>query len=132
MNFNNGNKDIEKLEDKIRWQKVDGLLQRVVGHAGISFIGEVVDASSGDDVKKMCFALKQKVDSPVIVLCGNINGKANVCVLIDDAIQKEIYISFHFFISATACSILFFKSRTPDKFSFVKCLQTFLAKSTLL
>ncbi len=82
-------KEIEKLQDSIRWQKVDGLLQRIESHAGISFIGESIEASSADDVKKMCFALKQKVEQPLIVLCGNINGKANVCILIDDSIQKE-------------------------------------------
>lgn len=82
-------KQIEKLEDKIRWQKVDGLLQNVENIGQVSFIGEIVEANSGDDVKKMCFALKQKIESPVVVLCGDINGKANVCVLIDDDIQKE-------------------------------------------
>ncbi len=82
-------KQIEKLEDKIRWQKVDGLLQKVESIGNISFIGEKVEASSGDDVKKMCFALKQKLESPVVVLCGDINGKANVCVLIDDDLQKD-------------------------------------------
>lgn len=82
-------KEIEKLEDKMRWQKVDSLLQRVEGHSGISFIGEKVDANSPDDVKKMCFALKQKMEHPLVVLCGNISGKANVCILIDDAVQKE-------------------------------------------
>lgn len=81
-------KDIEKLEDKIRWQKVDGLLQRIETYNGISFLGEKIEANSADDVKKMCFALKQKVESPVVVLCGNISGKANVCILIDDEIQK--------------------------------------------
>ena len=86
-------KEIEKLEDKIRWQKVDGLLQHVEDRSGISFLGEKVEANSADDVKKMCFALKQKVDDPVVVLCGNINGKANVCILIDDELQKEKGIS---------------------------------------
>jgi len=81
-------KEIEKLEDKMRWQKVDGLLSKVEVFNEISFLGEKVEANSADDVKKMCFALKQKVESPVVVLCGNINGKANVCVLIDDEIQK--------------------------------------------
>lgn len=81
-------KEIEKLEDKMRWQKVDGLLGKVEVFNEISFLGEKVEANSAEDVKKMCFALKQKVESPVVVLCGNINGKANVCVLIDDEIQK--------------------------------------------
>jgi len=81
-------KEIEKLEDKMRWQKVDGLLGKVEVYNEISFLGEKVEANSAEDVKKMCFALKQKVESPVVVLCGNINGKANVCVLIDDEIQK--------------------------------------------
>ena len=82
-------KEIEKLEDKMRWQKVDGLLQRIEAHPGISFIGESVEANSADDVKKMCFALKQKVENPIIVLCGNINGKANVCILLGDEVQKQ-------------------------------------------
>jgi len=81
-------KEIEKLEDNMRWQKVDGLLAKVEVFNEISFLGEKVEANSAEDVKKMCFALKQKVESPVVVLCGNINGKANVCVLIDDEIQK--------------------------------------------
>ena len=82
-------KEIEKLEDKMRWQKVGGLLERVESFPGVSFIGEQIEANSADDVKKMCFAIKQKVDNPLVVLCGNINGKANVCILIDDDIQKD-------------------------------------------
>ena len=81
-------KEVEKLQDKIRWQKVDGLLAQVESINGISFIGATIEAANGDDVKKTCFALKQKVDKPIVVLCGNINGKANVCILIDDEIQK--------------------------------------------
>ena len=82
-------KQIEKLQDKIRWQKVDGLVQQVEQLNDISFIGASIDAESADDVKKTCFALKQKVDKPVVVLCGNISGKANVCILIDDMIMAE-------------------------------------------
>lgn len=81
-------KEIEKLEDSIRWQKVEGLLQRTEKLDGISFVGEKVEANSADDVKKMCFALKQRMNQPLVVLCGDINGKANVCILIDDEIQK--------------------------------------------
>lgn len=81
-------KEIEKLQETLRWQKVDALIQQTEDLGDITFIGQKVEASSADDVKKMCFAIKQKIDKPIVVLCGDIDGKANVCILIDDELQK--------------------------------------------
>lgn len=82
-------KEIERLQDKLRWQQVAELLHMKEQIGDVTFIGQSVQASSADEVKKLCFALKQKMENPLIVLCGDIDGKANICILIDDQVQSD-------------------------------------------
>lgn len=49
---------------------------------GTNFIGEIVSVSSVDAMKKLVSILKENVKTFVIVLCSNIEGKANVVVAI--------------------------------------------------
>lgn len=49
---------------------------------GTNFIGEIVSVSSVDAMKKLVSILKENVKTFVIVLCSNIEGKANVVVSI--------------------------------------------------
>jgi alanyl-tRNA synthetase len=53
----------------------------------VSFIGEVVNASSVDALKKLCSDLKHHLNDHVIVLCANIDGKAFVAVGIADTVN---------------------------------------------
>jgi alanyl-tRNA synthetase len=50
----------------------------------VNFIGEIVPVSNADALKKLVALLKENVKDYVIVLCANIEGKANVVVSIDE------------------------------------------------
>jgi len=89
---------IEKLlEDKAQLEKrIEALEQKEISFAakqlaqdkeiinGIQFVGKAVDVNSADALKKMCFSLKQELENYVAVLVANIDGKANVAILLDD------------------------------------------------
>jgi len=51
---------------------------------GINFIGSVVEVSNADALKKLVSLLKENLEDYLVVLCADINGKANVVVAIDD------------------------------------------------
>jgi alanyl-tRNA synthetase len=85
----------KKLEKAAARQLADlrgQLLEKVQSIGGISFIGEIVDVSSADTLKKLCFELKPGLaalpGTPpfLVVLAANIEGKAAVAVLLDDQI----------------------------------------------
>ena len=79
-------KKIESLEAKQLIAIKAGLLKQVETVNGISFIGSIVEVSNADALKKLCFDLKPELTNYVVVLAANIEGKANVAVLLDDAI----------------------------------------------
>jgi alanyl-tRNA synthetase len=53
----------------------------------ISFVGQMVNVSSLDSLKKLCSDLKSHLNDHVIVLCANIDGKAFVAVGVDDKVN---------------------------------------------
>ena len=81
------NKKNESLGAKLLGIMKNELLQKVKHVNGIEFIGEVVEAASTDSLKKLCFDLKNESKNYVIVLAANIDGKANVAILLDEKIS---------------------------------------------
>ncbi|MBX2904774.1 MAG: alanine--tRNA ligase [Taibaiella sp.] len=53
----------------------------------VSFIGQMVNVSSADALKKLCMDLKSHLNDHVIVLCANIDGKAFVAVGVDEKVN---------------------------------------------
>jgi alanyl-tRNA synthetase len=80
-------KRIESLE--IRQLNVlrNELLQKTENIQGIQFLGAVVEVSNADHLKKLCFELKNELSNYLVVLAANIEGKAQVAVLIDEAVS---------------------------------------------
>ena len=62
------------------------MLQKVESINGVNFIGEIVEVSNADALKKICFSLKNELKNYVVVLAANIDGKANVAIMLDDSI----------------------------------------------
>jgi alanyl-tRNA synthetase len=60
------------------------LLQKDEIINGITFIGDIVEVSSADALKKICFDLKNNLNDYLVVLCANIDGKPSVAVGIAD------------------------------------------------
>jgi alanyl-tRNA synthetase len=82
-------KQIEKFELlQIKSQR-DDLLKKASSINGVQFIGEIVQASSADALKKLAFELKPLVPNHVIILAAAVEGKAAVVLLFDDAIAAE-------------------------------------------
>ncbi len=61
------------------------LLPKAIDVNNYSFIGEVVEVSSADALKKLSIDLSKKTTG-VVVLCATINGKASVAI----ALAEEI------------------------------------------
>jgi alanyl-tRNA synthetase len=82
-------KKVESLENKLLSQTKQQLLNKVQKLNDINFIGQVVDVNSADALKKLCFDLKTSLTNYVVVLAANIEGKANVAILLDDNIAAS-------------------------------------------
>ncbi|MFI5132912.1 MAG: DHHA1 domain-containing protein, partial [Chitinophagales bacterium] len=77
-------KHTENLEARQLVAVRNELLQKDETINQINFIGAIVEVSSPDAVKKLCFDLKNHLKDFVIVLCTNIDGKPHVAVSIAD------------------------------------------------
>ncbi len=80
-------KRIESLETKQLTSLKAGLLHKVEVVNGINFIGEVVEVSNVDSLKKLCIDLKQSLKNFVVVLAASVDGKAHVAVMIDEQVS---------------------------------------------
>jgi alanyl-tRNA synthetase len=88
------NADLKKKLDKAEAKELEGLrrllLQKVQTVGGVRFIGEIVDVSGADALKKVCFDLKPGLaalpGAPpyLVVLAANLDGKAAVALLLDE------------------------------------------------
>jgi alanyl-tRNA synthetase len=77
-------KQLESFENKLLTSIRNELLQKNEIINGINFIGEIVEVSNADSLKKLCFDLKNDLSNHVVVLCTNISGKSFVAISIDD------------------------------------------------
>jgi len=79
-------KKLEALETKELAVYAKELATKVSDVNGTPFIGAQVQVSSADALKKLCFQLKQYAGQLVAVLTATVDGKAQVAVMVDDAI----------------------------------------------
>ena len=64
------------------------LLQKDEIINGVNFVGDIVEVSNADALKKLCFDLKNHLRDHVAVLCVNIGGKPFVAVGISDTVAN--------------------------------------------
>ena len=95
-NLLNENADLKKKLERIEFQQLDvvrkQLLQKAIQLNGTTFIGAIVDVGNADALKKLCFDLKNEFSSQessrdahyAVVLAANIEGKAQVALLIGE------------------------------------------------
>jgi alanyl-tRNA synthetase len=79
-------KHIEALEARQLVIIRNELLQKDEIINNMTFIGDIVEVSSPDALKKLCFDLKNKLHDHVAVLCANIDGKPFVAIGISDTV----------------------------------------------
>ena len=79
-------KHIEHLEARQLVAVRNELLQKDEIINQVNFIGDIVEVSNPDSLKKLCNDLKNRLNDFVVVLCANIGGKAFVAVGIADTV----------------------------------------------
>jgi alanyl-tRNA synthetase len=80
-------KRIESLEAKQLIVTKNELLSKTENIHGITFLGAVVEVSSADSLKKLCFEMKTALTNYVVVLAAQVEGKAQVAILLDEAVS---------------------------------------------
>ena len=79
-------KKIEMTENRMLVETRNKLLQTDEIINGIVFVGDIVEVSNPDALKKLCYDLKNNLNDYVAVLCSNIGGKAAVAIGIADSV----------------------------------------------
>lgn len=79
-------KKLEHLENRILVGVRNELLHKDEIINGVTFVGDIVEVSNADALKKLCFDLKNHLNDHVVVLCANIGGKPFVAVGVADTV----------------------------------------------
>ncbi len=82
-------KRIESLEAKQLIGLKNELLQQTETINGITFLGAIIETSNPDNIKKLCFELKNHLTNYVVVLAAAIDGKAQIAILLDEEISQS-------------------------------------------
>ncbi|RXK60068.1 alanine--tRNA ligase [Lacibacter luteus] len=89
-NLQSENSDLKKKLEKLEARQLvalrNELLQKDEIINNVTFIGDIVEVSNADALKKVCFDLKTNLNDYVAVLCANIDGKPFVAVGISDTV----------------------------------------------
>jgi alanyl-tRNA synthetase len=87
-------KKLEKAEARQLGELRQQLLKKTATVNGVAFIGEVVEVSSADALKKLTFDLKTGLAEHsarhLAVLAANVEGKAAVAVMVSDELSAEL------------------------------------------
>lgn len=79
-------KKLEHLENRMLVGIRNELLQKDEIINNVTFIGEIIEVSNADALKKLCFDLKNNLHDHLVVLCANIGGKPAVAIGISDTV----------------------------------------------
>jgi alanyl-tRNA synthetase len=79
-------KKIENLEARQLVAIRNDLLHKDEIINGVTFVGDIIEVSNPDALKKLCFELKNKLTDHIAVLCANIDGKPYVAIGISERV----------------------------------------------
>lgn len=82
-------KDIKKFEDQAASSIIRELDEKAVQIKGISFLSGKIETSSVDMLKNIAYQVRNSSDNTILVLGASISGKANVMVMVSDALVKS-------------------------------------------
>jgi alanyl-tRNA synthetase len=89
-NLQSENAELKKHQEVLEARQLVGirneLLQKDEIINGVNFIGDIVEVSNPDTLKKLCFDLKNHLRDHVAVLCVNLGGKPFVAVSISETV----------------------------------------------
>ena len=81
-------KKIESLEAKQLAVIKAELVNKIELVNGINFLGEIVEVSNAESLKKLCIDLKPLLQNCVVVLAAKTDGKAQVAIMIDEGVSS--------------------------------------------
>ncbi|NCI47590.1 alanine--tRNA ligase [Sediminibacterium sp. WSJ-3] len=85
--------DLKKRIESLEAKQLNIIRNELIGKTesvhGASFLGAIVDIGSADALKKLCFELKNELTNYFVVLAANIEGKAQVAILIDETLSNS-------------------------------------------
>ncbi|MBW7893165.1 MAG: alanine--tRNA ligase, partial [Chitinophagaceae bacterium] len=81
-------KKIEGLESRHWVQIRNELLQKDEIINGVTFIGDIIEVSNPDALKKICFDVKNNLRDYVMVLAANIGGKPHVAIGMSEVVSE--------------------------------------------
>jgi alanyl-tRNA synthetase len=79
-------KKLDNLENRMLVGIRNELLQKDEIINNVSFVGQIVEVSNADALKKICFDLRNNLHDHLVVLAANIGGKPSVAVGISDTV----------------------------------------------
>ena len=82
-------KKYEQLEAKVLEGEAKELLGQKELIGDIQFIGALIEVSSAEALKKLCYDLVGKIQNGIVVLCATISGKASVAIAVSESLVKE-------------------------------------------
>ena len=82
-------KKLESFETKMLSGVREKLIAGITEINHVKFIGEVVDVSSPDVLKKLYFEIKSFVQNHLVVLASNLDGKATILIGISEELVKN-------------------------------------------
>jgi alanyl-tRNA synthetase len=89
-NLQSENTDLKKHLDAMEARQLVGIRNELLAKDeiinGVNFIGDIIEVSNADALKKLCFDLKNHLRDHVAVLCVNLGGKPFVAVGISETV----------------------------------------------
>jgi alanyl-tRNA synthetase len=82
-------KQVELLNREKISRLKSNLIDKIQKNNNINVIAERIDADSTDMIRDISFQLKNQVDDLYLVIGSNIEGKANLTIMISDNLVKE-------------------------------------------
>ena len=82
-------KQVSEFETKQLTEIKNQLLAKIQPQNGVNVLAEIVEVSSGEQLKNLVYMLKNEVQHFVFVLGANVGGKASVHIMVDLNLAKE-------------------------------------------
>ena len=85
------NKQVNHLTTRLLSVEKEKLIDKIEVINDVNFIGEIVNVSNADALKKLCLLLNENLKDYLIVLAADIEGKPNVAVAIDETLIFSLH-----------------------------------------
>ena len=82
-------KQIEVVDAEKTLGIKEKLLNKIQHINGIHFIGEVIELNNSEQIKNLCFQLKNEIPNLVMILAAQMNEKATISIIINENLVSE-------------------------------------------